>query len=351
MSQSTTQITYKLWGEYAGQPVYLFRMENAGGAYVELTNYGATLVSAVVADAGGRLGNVVLGFQSLQAYLDDECYVGSTIGRYANRIGGAKFKLDDTIWFLENNDGKNTNHGGKNGFNSKVFKYLISGDRLFFSIRSEDGEGGYPGNLEFTVHYRWTDMNELIISYRASTDKRTVANFTNHAYFNLSDSEAKIFDHRLTVHADNKLETDAEYIPTGNIKPLGDNRLIDTSVKNTMRVGDHRVIGLNDCYLLNKQNQTLHEPAAELVEKKSGRKLEIFTTYPAIIVYTADFLQSKHPGHHAHPYSAFDGLCLECQYYPDSPNHPNFPATVLEAGDIYHQTIIYKFSTMAKAVK
>lgn len=343
MNKSTTRITCQQWGEHAGEPIYLFKMENADGAYVELTNYGATLVSAVVPDVQGVYGNVVLGFPSLQAYLDDDCYVGSTIGRYANRIGGARFELDGATWRLENNDGENTNHGGNNGFNTRVFKHAVTAEGLFFTILSPDGDGGYPGNLELTVHYMWTDLNELIITYYASTDKRTVANFTNHAYFNLSNDGGKIFDHKLTIHADSLLQNDADYIPTGLVEPVDRKRFSDTVIKNKIMVDENHITGLNDCYILDEQPGTYHKLAVELTEKASGRQLEIFTTYPALMVYTGDYLQSKHWGHHNIPYSPFDGICLECQYYPDSPNHSNFPATVLNPGDTYHESIIYKF--------
>lgn len=345
MSQSAIKITQYPWGEHAGEPVYLFKIENADGAYVELSNYGATLVSVLVPDTRNVLGDVVLGFSSLQAYLDDNCYIGSTIGRFANRIGQAKFKLDDVTYYLENNEGQNANHGGNNGFNSQVFNYQINADGIVFSIHSKDGNGGYPGNIDLEVNYRWTDLNELIISYQALTDKKTVVNFTNHAYFNLSNNGCKIFDHLLTVNADKVLESDGEYVPTGVIKPIGNMGLAGTAIRNHMIINDDSIKGLNDCYILNRQVGTPRKPAAELYEKKSGRKLQVFTSYPAVIVYTADYLQSEHPGHKSIPYSPFDGLCLECQHYPDSPNHANFPTTVLEPGDTYQETIIYKFST------
>ncbi|MDN5287908.1 MAG: galactose mutarotase [Mucilaginibacter sp.] len=348
MSKSTAKISYKSWGEYIGQPVYLFKIENPNGAYVELTNYGATLISAIVPDAHGLYGNVVLGFSSLQAYIDDKCYIGSTIGRYANRIGGAKFVLDGTTYLLENNDGQNTNHGGNSGFNSKVFDYAITDDRICFSLLSKDGDGGYPGNLDLTVNYQFTDLNELIITYQASTDKKTVANFTNHAYFNLSNEGCRIFDHSLTIYADQVLESDAAYIPTGVIKPTGDITFTGSSIRDKMSIQDDGITGLNECYILHEQGNTPYKPAAELIEKNSGRKLEVFTSYPAMMVYTADYLQSKHPGHHLQAYGAFDGLCLECQYYPDSPNRPHFPTTVLDAGAVYQETIVYKFGIVAQ---
>ncbi len=343
---NTTNITWQEWGDHDGEPVCLFKMENAHGAYVELSNYGATLVSVVVPDGQGTYGNVVLGFPSLQAYLDDNCYIGSTIGRYANRIRGASFELDDTTWHLENNDGENTNHGGYNGFNSRIFKYAITVEGLFFTLQSPDGDSGYPGNIELTVHYQWTDLNELIINYDASTDKRTIANFTNHAYFNLSNNGAKIFDHILTVHAATMLQNGTGYIPTGLIESVESKGFSENTIRSKMLINEINITGLNECYVLSGQLVTAHKLAVELAEKKSGRKLEIFTSYPSLIVYTGDYLQSKHSGHKGEQYGPFDGLCLECQYYPDSPNHPNFPSTVLNPGDTYRESIIYKFGTI-----
>lgn len=345
MIKSTVKITSEPWGEYAGQPVYLFKIEHANGSYIELTNYGATLVSAVVPDADGHYGHVVLGFDSLQAYVDDRSYLGSTIGRYANRIGGAKFMMDDVTYHLEKNDGQNTNHGGNNGFNSQVFDSFITDDGISFQLKSEDGDGGYPGNLDLTVNYQFTEFDELIITYQAITDKKTVANFTNHAYFNLSNDGSKVFDHSLKVYADQVLEKNAAYIPTGLIRPAAEIAFDGNTIRSRMTVNDDGITGLNDCYLLPEPVDTLHKLAAELYEKQSGRRLEIYTTYPAVMVYTADYLQSEHLGHGSIPYRPFDGVCLECQYYPDSPNHLNFPATILEPGEVYHEAIIYKFST------
>lgn len=346
MISCPTTISHKKWGEYLGEPVYLFKLVNAGGYYVELSNYGATLVAAVVPDKQNKPGNVVLGFPTLQGYLNDDCYLGSTIGRFANRIAGAKFTLDGVVYQLENNDGENTNHGGKAGFNTKVFDYVITENGLSFSILSADGDGGYPGNLQLTVNYQWTDLNELIITYTAVSDKKTIANFTNHAYFNLSNDGHKIHDHYLTIYADGVLASDDQYIPTGAIDTSGSKTFNNIPVKNNMTINGDNITGLNDCYVLNESNERF-KPAADLYDKTSGRKLEVFTTYPAILLYTADFLRSEIPGHNGFPYKSFDGLCLECQYCPDSPNQSDFQSAVLNAGDVYNQTIVYKFSTVS----
>jgi aldose 1-epimerase len=185
----STTITHKAWGAVHNQDVFLFRLENSAGAFVELTNYGATLVSINVPDKDGRLSNVIIGFPTLASYLDDSCYIGSTIGRYANRISNAQFNLDGITYQLEANDGVNANHSASSGFNSKVFGFEVNDEELVLVLHSNDGEGGYPGNLNLRVTYKWNDDNDLSIHYKAVSDKDTFANFTNHAYFNLSNRD------------------------------------------------------------------------------------------------------------------------------------------------------------------
>jgi len=329
------RITQHLWGNIQNQDVYLFKIENTSGAYVELTNYGATIVSIYVPDRNNELGNVVLGFENLESYLADDCYIGSTIGRFANRIGGARLVIDGMTYLLEDNDHGNSNHGGRNGFNTKVFDFSIDEGRLSFETLSRDGAGGYPGNLEFKVGYQWTDNNELLIDYSAICDQKTVANFTNHAYFNLAAGTENMLDHELTVFSDLVVASGPNYIPTGLIVPADDLAFKQHKIKEK----------LNVCYFLSPQSPPVLQPAAVLSELNSGRMMEVFTTYPGILVYTADFLHSKNPGHNGKLYGPFDGLCLECQYLPDSPNHAHFPSTVLRPGEVYAHRIVFKFST------
>jgi aldose 1-epimerase len=210
----STTITRKAWGTVHKQDVFLFKLENSAGTFVELTNYGATLVSINVPDKDGRLGNVIIGFPTLAGYLDDSCYIGSTIGRYANRVSNAQFNLDDITYQLEANDGVNANHSASSGFNSKVFGFEVNDDELVFVLHSNDGEGGYPGNLNLRVTYKWSDDNELCIHYKAVSDKDTFANFTNHAYFNLSNGDLTIADHQLDISAKNTVAANEDYIPT-----------------------------------------------------------------------------------------------------------------------------------------
>jgi aldose 1-epimerase len=345
MIQSPAAISYSQWGDHAGSPVYLFRLQNAAGAYVELSNYGATIVSVVVTNKGGNLENVVLGYPTLNDYVNDSCYLGATIGRFANRIGGAKFNLDGTVYQLQANDGANTNHGGNAAFNTRVFDYELNDDSLSFSLNSKDGDGGFPGNLMLKVTYRFTDENELLINFKATTDKKTVANFTNHAYFNLSGKNNSVLGHSIEIFADKMLAVDKTYIPDGTIKPVSDRKLTGQILKNKVIVKDNVTKGFNDCYILNHIGEGI-KPAARLIEANSGRTLEVCTTYPAVIFYTGDYLLGNRSGNFQRPYEPFDGLCVECQFYPDSPNHPQFPSTVLAPGEVYNETIIYKFGTM-----
>jgi aldose 1-epimerase len=332
------------WGNHNGNNIYLFKLENPSGAYVEVSNYGATLVSIVVPDKNGELYHAILGFPTLQGYLDDTCYIGSTIGRYANRIGGAAFSLNGQEYCLEANEGVNTNHGGYAGMNTKTFKYELLDDTVCFSIESPDGEAGFPGNLNSKITYTWTAGNELIIHYLATSDKQTVVNFTNHAYFNLSGEE-KIFDHEVSVYADHVLEKDQQNIPTGFIKAAGTLKFNNSSIGSKVQQQEGKTFGVNDCYVLNAENGNGLKLAAMLTDTKKARRLTVFTDYPSVMVYSGDALFSEHSGHLSKPYASFDGICFECQYYPDSPNHRHFPSTVLEPAETYDKTIIYQFGS------
>lgn len=335
-------ITFENFGIFRERELLLFTLRNSSGAYVELSNYGAAIVSIVVADKNGKPGNVVLGFDEPEGYLDDTCYIGSTIGRFANRIANAQFMLDGNEYQLDANDNGNSNHGGQSGFNYRVFDYEIGEELLTFKLISEDGDGGFPGKLSLQVMYEWTDNNQLKITYIAETDKPTIANFTNHAYFNLSGRAGTMLDHRLTINSTMILEADAAYIPTGQIVKAGSkvfgNDIIDEKME------EYRLKGFNDYYILNDTGTGLKK-AATLSHPYSGRAMNIYTTYPGLMFYTGDYLQSTQPGHAGKPYKPFDGLCLECQLYPDAPSHSQFPSAVLLPGETYRHQIIYEFTT------
>ncbi|HEY9049729.1 MAG TPA: aldose epimerase family protein [Ohtaekwangia sp.] len=339
-------VSQKVWGTHRGKAILLFRLTNRHGAYIELMNYGATLVSVVVPDKQGIQKNVILGYPSLEGYIHDPCYIGSTIGRFANRIGGAQFNLDGKLYSLEKNDNAHTNHGGLNGFNSRVFDYSVQDYAVSFNLYSSDGEGGYPGNLQFSVTYTWNDRQELHIQYKAVSDKKTVMNFTNHAYFNLTGESKDIFGHNLTIQASKVLESRADYIPTGAIIPANEKSFYNHAVKSRVETIQGKVSGLNTYYIFDEASRKADDIVGTLHSAESGIKLDIATSYPGVQLYTGDYLQSIYPNNHATTHKPFDGLCLECQYYPDSPNHEHFPSTVREAGRVYNEYIVYKFSTL-----
>lgn len=335
------------WGRFEGKDIHLFKLMNSRGAFVELTNYGATIVSIVVPDKHGVLGNVVLGFSSLEGYINDRCYIGSTIGRYANRIKGAQFVLDDAIYCLEKNEDPNSNHGGRSGFHSRVYDFAIKSDSVTFTLVSKDLEGGYPGDVRFNVTYTWNDDNALIIRYEAVSDRRTVLNFTNHAYFNLAMGKGNILGHELTIYAREMLVVGSDYIPTGSIVPVMDKLFHKTVIRDKVTSEGNSVKGFNDYYILDRQREKELNRACILAENTSGRVLEIFTTYPGVQFYTGDFLGGNTIANNFRFPGPFDGLCLECQHYPDAPNHPNFPSTTVNAGQRYDETIIFKFGIAA----
>lgn len=326
-----TSVTYKAWGTTQDEDIFLFTLTNSSGAFAELTNYGATIVSINVPDKNGKLGNTVIGFPTLQGYLDDTCYIGSTIGRYANRISNARFTLHGETYQLETNDGGNSNHGASSGFNSKVFGFEIyEGEGVTFLIHSKDGEGGYPGNLSLRVTYMWTADNELIISYKSISDKDTYANFTNHTYFNLSNGDLTILDHQLEINADEMVAADDDYIPTGEIVGA-DKAVLDAAS------------GINSYYILNEDKQEADGFAARLIDPASGRVLTVSTSYPGIFLYTGDYLNSRHPNLDNRHCQPFEGLCLECQHYPDAMNRPEFPSALLPRHRVYDEYISFKF--------
>lgn len=339
-ADTAIKIQVKSWGKHRGKDVYLFRISNAYGHYVELTNYGATLVNVEVPDKDGKLGSVILGYDGLQGYVNDTYYIGSTIGRVANRIGNASFTIDGNECHAEKNDGENSNHGGFAGYHQRVFNFELSNDAVYMTLVDEDGTGGYPGTLNLKVTFTWNDDNELYIGYEAETDKPTIASFTNHAYFNLSDSNSLITDHRLNISSGWYLENDKNNLPTGKI-------FIDTDgFINGRRVGEildtARPIesGLNRYFTFLDQNT--ERAQAELYDTATGRELKVYTSYPGIMVYTAQYLNTIGRGKHA--YKPFAAVCLECQHYPDGINHQYFPSAILKPGQQYNEFIKFSFN-------
>lgn len=335
-----------------GQAVDLYTLTNANGMKAKITTYGGIITELDVPDRDGKLEDVVLGFDNLDGYLKGHPYFGAIVGRVANRIAKGKFMLDGKEYSVPVNNGPNALHGGIKGFDKKVWKAetISSPDAvgLRLSYTSADGEEGYPGELKATVTYTLTNQNELKIDYAATTNKATPVNLTNHSYFNLAGpASGPIGDHELTLMADKYTPTDDTLIPTGAIKDVKGTPLDFTKPATIgSRLGELKGDpgGYDHNFVINKTDR-FPALAARVYEPKSGRIMEVLTTEPGVQFYTGNFLDGTVKGKGGTVYKKNQGFCLECQHYPDSVNHPDFPSVILKPGNTYKQTTIYKFST------
>jgi len=336
----------KEWGQVDGKKVYLFTLKNEKGDEVKITNYGGIVTSWITADKSGKKSNVVIGYDSLSRYQEKNPYFGAIIGRYANRIGNATFKIDTATYHLAANDGKNSLHGGLKGFDKVVWdaSWNDTTNALTLKYVSKDGEEGYPGNLTVTVAYKLTNDNELLIDYTAETDKPTVLNLTNHSYFNLTgDVNNTILDHTLQINADKYTPVDATLIPTGELKEVkGTPFDFLQPHKIGERINDVKG-GYDHNFVLNRQGDK-PELAATLADSVSGRVLEVYTSQPGMQFYTGNFLKGNIKGKGGKIYNQYGGFCLETQHFPDSPNKPAFPTTLLKPGEKFHSQTKYKIS-------
>ncbi len=333
-----------------GQEVDLYTLANINGIIARITNYGAILVSLEVPDKNGKPADITLGFDTLDGYIPRHPYFGATVGRYANRIGGAKFKLNDIEYTLETNNGPNHLHGGIKGFDKVMWKLediKAESDKalLKLSYLSKDGEEGYPGNLACTVTYTLTKDGELKISYEAETDKATVLNLTNHSYWNLAgQGNGDILGHELMFNADKYTPVDEGLIPTGEIRSVKDSPMDFTKPMTIgSRIGQVEG-GYDHNYVLKSGGGTL-ALCARVSESNSGRIMEIHTTEPGVQFYTGNFLDGSITGKSGKVYKKHYGFCLETQHFPDSPNKPDFPSVVLKPGDKYTTVTVHKFYT------
>jgi aldose 1-epimerase len=336
-----------------GRTIDLYTLTNNQGMRVSITNYGGIVVSIVVPDRNGKPGDVVLGFDNLEGYLGKEPYFGALVGRYANRIGNARFKLHGVEYKLPANNGPNSLHGGIQGFDKRVWTAReIHGEHpaLELTYLSKDGEEGYPGNLSAKVVYSLTDDNALRIDYTATTDKDTVVNLTNHSYFNLArEGEGDILKHKIMINADRFTPIDSTLIPTGELrkvdstpfdfrKPALIGARIDAD-EEQIRFGkgyDHNLV-------LSRSGAGL-SLAARVTDAESGRVLEVLTTQPGLQFYTGNFLDGSVHGKSGKSYGRRSAFCLETQHFPDSPNKPSFPSTVLKPGETFRESTVYRFS-------
>jgi len=330
-----------------GQKVNLYILTNPNGIKAEITNYGAILVSLRVPDKNGEFADITLGYDHLDGYLKETPYFGATVGRYANRIKDGKFTLNGVEYSLAQNDNDNHLHGGIKGFDKRVWDASPFEEQdsagIKFSYLSPDGEEGYPGNLSCTVTYTLTKNNELKIDYEAQTDKATPVNLTHHSYFNLQgQGTGDILDHILYINADQYTPNDEELIPTGGIASVKDTPLDFTSPTAIGERINQVPGGYDHNFILNGEQGSLRL-AAKVSEPDKGRVMEIHTTEPAIQFYTGNFLDGSLTGKSGKIYEKHFGFCLEPQHFPDSPNHPSFPSTILKPGEKYTKTTLFRF--------
>lgn len=329
------------FGTTAGADVFSYTLSNERGFQVSVITYGGAITSLLAPNRNGDFGDVVLGFAALEDYVSNPRYFGALIGRHANRIADGRFTLDGVEYQLPRNNNGNHLHGGFNGFDKRVWTAQERDDVLHLSYFSKDGEEGYPGNVEAVVDYRLSG-NELSIEYRAWTDRDTIVNLTNHSYFNLK-GDGTILNHELKLNADSFTPVNDDLIPTGEIAAVAgtpmdfrDGKAIGAQLGLTAAGYDHNFV-LNDWDGSLRSVARLHEPA-------SGRVLEILTTQPGMQFYSGNFLDGSFVGKNGDPYVKYAGLCLEPQHFPDAPNRPNFPSTVLRPGEEYRQSTVLRFS-------
>ena len=338
-----------------GQAVDLYTLSNKNGMEAAITNFGGIVVSLKVPDKTGKSDDVVLGYDQLDGYLTNKAYFGAIIGRYGNRIAHGKFVLNGTTYNIPKNDGDNALHGGLKGFNKRVWTAKdvsdAKGQALELTYLSKDGEEGFPGSLSCKVVYTLTDQNELRIDYSATTDKDTVVNLTNHTYFNLAgQGTSDILGHELMIRAERFTPVDATLIPTGELKVVTGTPFdftkataIGARINNDdeqLKVGK----GYDHNWVLNSGGKGGLSLAAEAHDPKSGRVLQVLTDEPGVQFYSGNFLDGSITGKNGKVYNHRYGFCLETQHFPDSPNQPKFPSTVLKPGQHYKTTTVFKFS-------
>lgn len=334
----------------------LIILENDRGMKVAFSNYGARIVSIVVPNKYGEPVDVVLGFSTIDDYLGaDEVYHGATIGRFANRIKQGKFEINGVSHIIAPNNGPNVLHGGKNGFHQQIWDRRINNpNEVTFYYTSLDGEEGFPGTLTVSVCYTLTDNNELQIKYRASSDKDTIINLTNHAYFNLKgEGKGTILDHVVEINADAFVPIDEQQIPLGELRPAKDSffdfsssKQVSTDIGKTDPQLQNGGRGYDHCFVLNKSLCNGKNVVASAYVATSGIKLEILTTEPGLQFYTGNALSGKDKGKSGNRYDHQSAFCFETEHFPNSPNQKNFPSTNLKANTIFHSQTTYRFSVI-----
>ena len=349
-------VTREAFGSVDGQPVYRYTLNGAGKAQVKILSYGGIIQSLRVPDRKGQLGNVVLGFDSVDKYVAGSPYFGAIIGRYANRIAGGRFTLDGKTYQIPTNDGPNALHGGPKGFDEHVWSAaqvrVGTSVGVKLSYTSPDGQMGFPGTMKVSVTYLLTRGNDLQMQYEATTDKATVVNLTNHAYFNLNgEGSSSTYDHQLQINAKAYTPIDATLIPTGEIAPVAGTPFdfrTATAIGARIRTGTTQILraqGYDHNWVLDRPADQSLFVAAKAYDPDSGRVLTVSTTEPGLQFYSGNFLDGTLRGTSGKVYRQGDAFTLETQHFPDSPNHPAFPTTVLRPTERFTSTTVYGFST------
>jgi len=334
-----------------GRQVHVFTLANAAGMRVRILDLGGIITEIHVPDRDGVFADVALGFDTLDPYLGDSPYFGALIGRYGNRIAAGRFTLDGQAYTLPVNNGKNHLHGGVPGFDRVLWRSRIEGNELVLDYRSVDGEQGYPGNLDATVRYSLSEDNAIVVRFSAVTDRATPVNLTQHSYFNLA-AGGDILGHEMMIDADNIVPIDAGLIPTGQLMPVAGTPFdfrtpqpigarIDAQDEQLQHGG-----GYDHCFALNEAGPGALRLAARVREPRSGRVLELFTQEPGVQFYSGNFLDGSLAGK-GRSYAYRSGFCLEPQHFPDSPNQPSFPNTILRPGETYATESRFRFSSEA----
>jgi len=352
IASSKAGVQSQPFGSVDGRAITLYTLTNSHGMEVRAMNYGGIIVSIRVPDRNEQFADVVLGHETLDGYRPNPPFFGAIVGRYANRIANGTFKLDGETYTLPKNDGPNTLHGGDKGFDKAVWdaEPLKGRTGVAFSYFSKNGDEGFPGNLRVKVTYTLTNANALDIDYEATTDKATPINLSNHSYFNLKgEGNGDILDHEIMINADRFTPVNKNLIPTGELRPVKGTPLdFTTPTKIGARIDDNYdqlvlAHGYDHNFVINRQGGGL-VLAARVYEPTTGRTLEVSTTQPGVQFYTGNFLDGTITGKQGHVYKRRYGFCLETQHFPDSPNHPSFPSTILRPGETFREKTVFKFS-------
>lgn len=350
-SNKKSVVKKDVFGRQDGKEVYLLTLTNSAGNVIRLTNFGAKITWIEIPDKNGKKDNITFGYDTFEETINGDMSFGSVVGRFANRIAGGKFSIEGVDYTCPLNNGTNTLHGGPKGWHSVVWDTKVLKESKFpavkFTYVSPDLEQGFPGTVTVSVVYTWTDNNEIVMDYSYSTDKKTVVNVTNHAYFNLHGAgNGDVLNHVLTLKATAFTPVDSVMIPTGELRQVAGTPF-DFTTQHTIgeRIGenyDQLIIGkgYDHNYILDNKEDvdvTVYEPV-------SGRILEVITDQPGMQLYTGNFLDGTKIGHGGKPFNYRSGMCLESGHYPDSPNHPDFPTTIISPGETVKTTTIYRFS-------